>query len=426
MFDQVSYQKGGRVLHMLRNFVGDSAFFKSLNNYLTTNKFKAAEAHHLRLAFEEVTGRDLNWFFNQWYFDNGHPSVTIDYVYDDAAGKVNVIIKQIQKSGKLFTLPIAVDIYNGANKVRYNVWAKNAVDTFTFNYSKHPDLVNVDGDKIMLWNKKDNKTLDNFIHQYKYAGKYLDRLEAIQFAAKKQDDPKALELLKTALKDKYHGLRNTTLFSLDLENEKVKQAVEPILADLAKNDKKSTVRANAIGQLSGYKKAEYIPLFKAATADSSYSVSGNALNALLEVDKDAAMTIAKGLDKKPAKGALKSSLQGAKAASGDESLEEEIIGEFIKMPVSQQKFNALGTLGIYLGALKNTEKVKAAVDEIIKFREAIPSQYRVQTDPYINETLQGIATKKEEALKADAGNTALKELVDYIKSKIPAGEKKGF
>ena len=122
---------------------------------------------------------------------------------------------------------------------------------------------------------------------------------------------------------------------------------------------------------------------------------------------------------------MKSSLQGAKAASGDESLEEEIIGGFNKMPVSNEKFNALGTLGIYLGALKNTEKVKAAVDEIVKFREAIPPQYRIQTDPYINETLQSIATK-EEALKADAGNTALKELVDYIKSKIPAGEKKGF
>ena len=426
MFDQVSYQKGGRILHMLRNFVGDSAFYKSLNLYLTTNKFKAAEAHHLRLAFEEVTGRDLNWFFNQWYFDNGHPSVTIDYVYDDAAGKVNVIIKQIQKGGRLFTLPIAVDVYNGANKVRYNVWAKNAVDTFTFNYSKHPDLINVDGDKVILWNKKDNKTLDNFIHQYKYAGKYLDRLEAIQFAAKKQDDSKALELLTTALKDKYHGLRNTTLASLDLENDKVKQTAEPIIADLAKNDKKSTVRAHAINKLGEYKKAEYTTLFKAATKDSSYSVAGAALNALLEVDKDAALAIAKGLDKQPSKGALKSSLQGVKAASGDESLEEEIIGGFNKMPVSNAKFNALGTLGIYLGALKNTEKVKASVDEIVKFRDAIPQQYRNQTDPYINETLQSIVVKKEEALKADAGNTALKQLIDYIKSKIPAGEKKGF
>lgn len=425
VFDQVSYQKGGRILNMLRNFVGDSAFFKSLNNYLTTNKFKSAEAHQLRLAFEEVTGRDLNWFFNQWYFSNGHPSVTIDYVYDDAAGKVNVIIKQTQKD-KLFTLPVAVDVYNGANKIRYNVWAKNAVDTFTFNYTKRPDLVNVDGDKVMLWNKKDNKTLDNYIHQYKYAGKYLDRLEAIQFAAKKQDDPKALDLLKTALKDKFHGLRNTAIFSLDLKNESVKKAVEPILLDLAKNDKKSTVRANAINQLGNYKKTEYIPLFKAATKDSSYSVAGNALNALLEVDKDAAMTIAKELDKQPAKGTLKSSLQGVKAASGDESLEEEIIGSFNKMPVSNAKFNALGTLGIYLGALKNTEKVKAAIDEIVKFRDAIPPQYRKQTDPFINETLQNIASKKEEALKTDAGNTALKDLVDYIKGKIPAPEKKGF
>ena len=303
---------------------------------------------------------------------------------------------------------------------------KNEVDTFTFNYSKHPDLVNVDADKILLWNKKDNKTLDNFIHQYKYAGKYLDRLEAIQYASQKQEDPKALELLKAALKDKYHGLRNTTLFMIDLKNENVKQAIEPILADLAKNDKKSTVRANAIGQLGGYKKVEYAPLFKAATKDSSYSVAGNALNALLEVDKEAATTIAKTLDKQPAKGALRSSLQGVKAASGDESLEEEIIGGFNKLPVSQQKFNALGSLGIYLGALKNTEKVKAAVDEIVKFRDAIPQQFRNQTDPYINETLQNIATKKEEALKADAGNTALKELVDHIKSKIPAGEKKGF
>ncbi len=426
MFDQVSYQKGGRVLHMLRNFVGDSAFFKSLNNYLTTNKFKSAEAHQLRLAFEEVTGRDLNWFFNQWYFGNGHPSVMIDYVYDDAAGKVNVIIKQTQKTGKLFTLPIAVDIYNGSNKTRYNVWAKNAVDTFTFNYSKHPDLVNVDGDKVILWNKRDNKTLDNFIHQYKFAGNYLDRLEAIQFAMQKQDDPKAVELLKTAMKDKYHGIRNAAIFMVNLENEKVKQDVEPILADLAKNDKKSTVRANAIAQLGQYKKAEYVSLFKAATKDSSYSVAGNALNALLQVDADAATAIAKQLDKQPSKGALKNSLQGAKAASGDESLEDEIIGSFNRMPVSQAKFNSLGTLGVYLGALKNTEKVKAAVDKIVEFREAIPQQFRKQTDSYINETLQNIANKKEEAFKAEPTNTALKGLVEYIKSKIPAGEKKGF
>jgi hypothetical protein len=66
------------------------------------------------------------------------------------------------------------------------------------------------------------------------------------------------------------------------------------------------------------------------------------------------------------------------------------------------------------------------VDNIIKFRDAIPPQFRANTDPYINEKLGEIAEKKEEALKEDSNNTALKELVDYIKSKLPKGEKKGF
>src|SRR5688572_19323442 len=426
MFDAVSYQKGGRILHMLRNLVGDSAFFKSMNNYLTTNKFKSAEAHHLRLAFEEVTGRDLNWYFNQWYFSSGHPTVTIDYEYNDAAGKVNVIVKQTQKTGKLFTLPLAIDVYNGTNKIRHRVWAKNAVDTFTFNYSKRPELVNVDGDKITLWTKKDNKTLENYIHQYKYAGLYLDRFEAVEFAAKNQNNPKAIELLKTALKDKYHGIRNYAINVLDFKNESVKKEVEPVLADLAKNDIKSTVRGNAIGRLGEFKKTDYIPLFKAATKDSSYTVAGNALEALGKSDEAAAMAMAKELSSKPSKGLLKEAITTVIASSGDESLAEEIIGGFAEMPLSQAKFQALNSISAYLIALKNIEKIKWGIDEIVKFRDDIPEAFRAQTDPFINGViLQGIVAKKEEALKATPNDAALKELVDYIKAKLP-GEKKGF
>lgn len=427
MFDAVSYQKGGRVLNMLRNFVGDSAFFKSLNNYLTTNKFKSAEAHQLRLAFEDVSGRDLNWFFNQWYFGSGHPEVSIDYLYNDAAGNVKVIIKQNQKSGKIFTLPIAIDIYSGTNKTRNNVWVKNAVDTFSFNYTKRPDLINVDGDKVMLWDKKDSKTLDNYIHQYKYAGNYIDRREAIEFAARNQNDSKARELLKSALKDKFYGLRKLTLDLIDLRNETMKKEAEPILLDLIKNDKVSTVRGNAIGRLAEYEKPEYKDLFKNATRDSSYTVAGNALGALGLLDETEAMKIAKELKKAPAKGALKTAITSIIAGSGDESLAEEIIGGFKELPVSQQKFEALNSLASYLAALKNTEKVKEAIDEIIKFREAIPEQFRSQTDGFINGViLKNILTKKEEALIVDINNQALKELVEYIRSKIPAGEKKGF
>ncbi|HLG39245.1 MAG TPA: M1 family metallopeptidase [Chitinophagaceae bacterium] len=426
VFDAVSYNKGGRILHMLRNYVGDSAFFKALNLYLTTNKFKSAEAQNLRLAFEEITGRDLNWYWNQWYFGSGHPTLDINYSYDDAAKKTRVIVAQTQPD-KIFKLPVAVDVYSGASKKRYSVWAKNKVDTFYFDAVQKPDLVNFDGDKILLCTKKENKTLDEYIHQYKYAGSYIDRREAIDFASKNQDDPKAADLLKAALKDKYHGLRSLTIARLDMEKNNIKAMAEPVLLDLAKNDPKRPVKAAAIGKLGQYKNPAYIDLFKKAASDSSYTVSGTALEALLEVDPKAATDLAKDLEKQPSKGALKDAIAGVKASSGDESLSEEIIGGFEKLPLSQEKFNKLGSLAIYLGALKNTAKVKSTVDQIVQFRDMIPAQIKSQTDPYINEdVLKKILEKKEEALKANPTDAALKDLVDHIKSKLPKDDKKGF
>ena len=427
VFDAVSYNKGGRILHMLRTQIGDSAFFKSLNTYLTINKFKSAEAQQLRLAFEEVTGRDLNPFFNQWYFGSGNPSVDISYMYDDAQGKVNVIVKQTQKTGKIFRLPLAIDIYDGANKVRHNVWANNAIDTFTFSYTKRPDLVNVDGDKTMLWTKKDTKTIDNYIHQYTYAGNYLDRREAIDFASKKLDDPKAIELLKKALSDKYQGLRNLAISKVDLKKEAIKSSFETLLLNLAKTDKYATVRANALEKLGEYKKPEYIALFKAATNDSSYTVAGNALIALGKVEPAMAEAITKQLANKPAKGVLKEVLMTEMVKSGDENLAEKVIGDFAKMSMSQNKFQMLNSLGTYLAAIKDPEKVKWGINEIVKFRDGVPENFRTQTDPFINGmVLKGILNKKYKEVKENTGNVSLKELVDYIKSKLPDEDKKGF
>ncbi|MGB0892759.1 MAG: M1 family metallopeptidase, partial [Flavobacteriaceae bacterium] len=73
MFDEVSYNKGGVILHMLRKYIGDEAFYTSLKKYLNENKYKSAEVHQLRLILESVTGKDLNWFFNQWFLASGHP-----------------------------------------------------------------------------------------------------------------------------------------------------------------------------------------------------------------------------------------------------------------------------------------------------------------------------------------------------------------
>lgn len=275
--------------------------------------------------------------------------------------------------------------------------------------------------------KKNNKTLDNFIHQYTYAGNYMDRREAIDFASKKLDDPKAVELLKIAMNDKYQGLRNLAISKIDLKKDAIKTSFEPLLLNLAKTDKYATVRANAIQKLGEYKKSEYIALFKSATNDSSYTVAGNALAALGLVDPAMAATISKQLVNKPAKGVLKEVLMTEMVKSGDENLADKIIGDFAKMPMSQDKFQTLNTLSIYLTAIKNPEKVKRGIDEIVKFKDGVPVNYRSQTDPSINGmVLKGILNKKNKEAKENAGNDSLKELVDYIKSKLPEEDKKGF
>ncbi len=415
MFDAVSYNKGGRILHMLRNYVGDSAFFKSLNLYLTTHKYKTAEAHQLRLAFEEVTGKDLNWFFNQWYFGAGHPTLDINYSYDEATKQVHVIVKQTQKE-KLFQLPVAIDIYNGSKKTREQVWVKNAVDTFSFSVSAKPDLVNFDGDKVLLAVKKENKTLEEYIHQYKHAGLYLDRREAIDFISKKQDDAKAVAFLKEAINDKYSGLRNFALGKLDVKKATIVDATETAIATMAQKDASRIVRSKAIEILGNLKKPNYKNLFQSAVNDSSYSVSAAALLALEKLDPPAALTEAKRLAKQPMKGNLLEAVATTLIKSGDENSFDEITKAYSSMGLSQAKFNLTATYANLLGNMKNTEKVKLGVDEIVKFRNAIPEQYGL--GPVFENFLKTIIGKKETLKKAGEDVNALQEQIDYIKSKM--------
>src|SRR3569833_106008 len=120
VFNGITYQKGGRILIMLRNYLGDAAFYKGLNLYLTKNAFKNAEAHQLRLAMEEASGLDLNWFFNQWYFGAGHPVLDISYKWDEIAKRESVYLSQNQE-GQVFRLPLAINIYVAGKTYRHNI-----------------------------------------------------------------------------------------------------------------------------------------------------------------------------------------------------------------------------------------------------------------------------------------------------------------
>ncbi len=411
LFDRVSYSKGGRILNMLRNYLGDSAFFKGLNLYLNTNKFKTAEATDLRLAFEQVSGRDLHWYWNQWYFGSGHPKLNISYVYDDKAKQVTVIVHQTQETGKIFRAPIAIDVYSTGQKKRHQVWIENSTDSFRFSYDLHPDLVNVDGDKVLLCEKQDNKSLDNFLFQYRAAGLYVDRLEAIDYCLKLQTDPKALELLKTALKDPSDALRRRTLDGLDLKNDTVRQAMEPLIAQLAKTDATPLVRAKAIELLGTYMKPQYKDLFEQAVHDSSYTVSGRALEAWFILDSARALGEAIRLAAEPSKGVLSSSITSLLLKSGDEKNFDAIYQQFNQMGRTRESYRMLASYGVYLTKLRNQEAFKKGIDQIVQYRNALPATGRFLSPQGINENVLAniIDIKKAAGQKEDA---------DYVDAKM--------
>ncbi len=397
VFDGVSYNKGGRILHMLRNYVGDDAFFKSLNNYLSTNKFKAGEAGQLRLAFEEVTGMDMNWYWNQWYYGSGHPIVEIDYNYDDVAKKATVVIKQTQKTGKIFRFPIAIDIYNGSKKIRRNVWVENKTENFSFGYVTKPDLINVDADKIMLWVKTDNKTAENYEHQIKHAPNYLDRKEAIDYFAKNN-----LPELSLGLTDKFAPLRRSAIAQLAAsklsEDAKVNKAIESIAN--AEKDKKT--KAEAIMFLAKTSNASYKPLYEKNVNDSSYTVAGAALKGLLELEPSKAYTLAKKYST-DAKGVLSDVVSAIIMGAVNETDFDYIATNYENAPPSQEKVGMSAEFGAYLEKVQDVDKIKQGITSIMKFRNIIPEEYRQYTDPTFKTALDKLSKLKG------------KEIEDFIK-----------
>jgi aminopeptidase N len=268
--------------------------------YLEKNKFKAAEIHHLRLAFEEVTGQDLNWFFNQWYLAPGHPELNINYSYDSIKKIALVSISQEQDLSKfpLYQLPISIDIYANGKMDRKNVSITKSKEVFTFNSNPAPDLINVDAEKMLVCTKKDNHSVAEWIYLYNHGALFLDRLEAIEALKKYTSDTAAMAIIQKGLNDINFEIRKNCINFLAENKEQMSStAIIEKIQLLAKMDPKSSVRAAAISSLAANNPNESSKsIILNALNDSSYVVVQKALNALYLFDKLSAVAKAKSLE----------------------------------------------------------------------------------------------------------------------------------
>ncbi|MBC7569939.1 MAG: M1 family metallopeptidase [Spirosoma sp.] len=359
MFDVVTYQKGGRILNMLRNYLGNDVFYKGLNTYLKTNALKTGEAQQLRLALEEASGKDLNWFFNQWYYGAGHPLLTINYDWNDATKTQSVYLQQTQP-GDAFILPMAIDLYAGGKKERHQVWMRSKSDTLTFTSATKPDLVNVDADKVLLMRKNDNKSFADYAFQFTHAPLYLDRFEAITAATTQQGGQPGRDVLLAALKDPFYGLRLRAISAMNLKNDDLRKAALPALESLAQSDKNTLVRAAALNALAKLPEPGNKTLFTQGLTSPSYAVQGAALNGLAKTDSALTMGKAKALEK-DSKGALTQALINLYAQQGTDANWPYVYENFKAMG-TQNQFDILPKFTGMVGRLNSVDAVRQGID----------------------------------------------------------------
>ena len=294
MFDLISYNKGGAILHMLRNYLGDKAFFSGLKKYLTDHQYRSAEVSQLRLALEEVSGKDLQWFFNQWFYGAGHPNIQVSYDYNSLEKTVTINFVQTQTNE--FKFPMAIDVFENGTKTRHQVFidARDSSFKFVFN-SKSPDLIQVNADGVLLAEFTENKVLSDYIFQLKNAENYQHKKEALLKVAEKQDQKKAFNAIAEALNDNFYKIRILALEQINLINKWSKKTAITDIKKIASNDPKTLAQAAAIETLGKLTDPELRPVFAKALSSESYSVIGKALVGMYYIDKEFAIKKSKEL-----------------------------------------------------------------------------------------------------------------------------------
>ena len=275
MFDMVSYNKGGAILHMLRHYLGDEAFFQAITDYLKTYAYSNGEAHQLRLSFEKISGKDLSWFFNQWYFGHGNPTVKVEKHYDATKKQLTVKITQLQSEDLYFQFPLDIDIYQDNKPIRHRVWVNaRQENAFTFAVSKAPALVNINPEGIVVMEEQYPKTIKEYLFQIQHAPELKSRLEAISYL----EVGKGKEVVLAALRDPYFKIRKATLELL--EGYQLTKKDLALVEKIATSDPENLARAAAIWVLNNQEDKRYTALYEKALTIPSAAIKNAALDGI--------------------------------------------------------------------------------------------------------------------------------------------------
>jgi aminopeptidase N len=148
IFDRHLYERGSLVLDMLRTELGDEQWWRAIGHYVRKHAQSDVLTFDLQRAIEEATGRNLDWFFDQWVWKGGHPELKAAYRWDAQRNVATVTIEQTQQPDATLTsvyrAPFGIAFHVGADRHEFNVELTEARHSFAFALPAAPRFVAID------------------------------------------------------------------------------------------------------------------------------------------------------------------------------------------------------------------------------------------------------------------------------------------
>jgi hypothetical protein len=147
----IGYHKVAFIFHMLRQTMGDHAFFDGLRQFWMNFAFKTASWQDLQDSFQQVTKLDLNDFFKQWLHRTGAPDFTSLSATTSSLGtqkwQINTSLMQNNPVFKT-VVPIEIDTGDGSFSAQLN--AESRLSSSTVILDKQPHALRLDPDFNIL------------------------------------------------------------------------------------------------------------------------------------------------------------------------------------------------------------------------------------------------------------------------------------
>ena len=278
LFDGHVYAKGSLILTMMCEYLGESSFWKSIQNYTADNKYKNVETADLKKAIEETSGENLDWFFDQWLHRPGFPDFDVELSYNQRNRAVQLSVIQLQEN--LFKLPVEVRIDND----KHTLWVEKKDAVYEIKVSKRPKMVIFNTGMIVPCKMNVKKSNSDWIYQLQNAPHILDKIDAIN-VLKKKKGRRIVEkaLLNTAKNDSFWGVRREAIKGFNALSSK---QYESELMALGLNEDDSRVRRVIWNALKNYKGSREVSqyLMNVIETDSKYYSVSDAFKALVVVD----------------------------------------------------------------------------------------------------------------------------------------------